>query len=293
MFATRLLTGSVLGLAMLGITGAAFDDLPADPGYVYLPGANFGGVHYPGSRLRLSTDRSRAEVELAIRDTIETPCPLELRRHDIQLQADGEAVRVTETMLIENPTTMTYVGHADQKQGRATTLSLTIPADFRRVTFDKEFFGRQFTLIDEHLVTDIPWTPGRRELKFSYVVPNPGLHQQWTRPLDLPCDCLRIEVQATSPDEISSNLSQRRSDGRGRVIFETGEQRLPAGHVVHVNLDGGSFSLAEHGRWFALAVLLTLAAGTLAFKRPLMRRRAADIGTSARGRDREHARRVA
>ena len=31
-----------------------FDNLPADEEYVYLPGANRAGVHYPGPRLRLN-----------------------------------------------------------------------------------------------------------------------------------------------------------------------------------------------------------------------------------------------
>lgn len=54
----------------------------------------------------------------------------------------------------------TYVGRPAHEGGRTATLRLSIPSDFHRTTFHKEFYGRQFTLIDGRLVTDIPWAPG-------------------------------------------------------------------------------------------------------------------------------------
>ena len=69
---------------------------------------------------------------------------------------------MTETMLIANRSLYTYVGAAAEAATPPITLRLSIPSEFTKVTFDKEFFGRQFQLINGAIVTQIPWTPGQR-----------------------------------------------------------------------------------------------------------------------------------
>ena len=44
------------------------------------------------------------------------------------------------------------------------------PADFQKVTFHEEFFGRAFAMRDGKLVTSIPWEPGQRVLAFTYFL---------------------------------------------------------------------------------------------------------------------------
>ena len=150
-----------------------FDNIPADADYIYLPGANHDGIHYPASRVRLSPEGPHASVNLAIHETITDPSPLVLRRHQITIRPEADAIRVTEQLLdresqLRGRTSVIR----SARVGRATTLRLSIPPNFRRTTFDQEFYGRQFTLFEGHLVTDIPWTPGERELTFTYVLPN-------------------------------------------------------------------------------------------------------------------------
>ena len=236
----------------------AFDNIPADADFIYLPGANRGGVHYPASRVRLSEQRPHARVKLAIHDTIATPNPLVLRRHEISIYPETDALRVTETLLIENSSARTYVGVAAGEGGRATTLRLSIPSNFRRTTFDKEFYGRQFTLFEGRLVTDIPWTPGQRELAFTYVLPNEDRDRVWQRPLDLPCDHLRIEVHTDTASEISCNLSHASVQSPGSVTFESSGRTLPADHMLRLQFGSQPISLSTHGRWLALAVLVGL-----------------------------------
>ena len=239
-----------------------FDNIPADADYVYLPGANRDGIHYPGARVTLSPQQPQAHVKLAIRETVAAPNPLVLRRHEIEIFPETDALRVTETLLIENPSTQTYVGQPAKEGGRATTLSLAIPADFRRVTFQTEFYGQNFTLFEERLVTDIPWTPGERELAFTYVLPNDDRYRIWQRPLDLPCDYLRIEICTDEPDEISCNLPRAAAASEGTVTFESTGQTLPADYQVRLQLGRRPVTLATFGRWLALAVLTGLVIAT-------------------------------
>ncbi len=237
-----------------------FDDIPADTDYVYLPGANCAGVHYPGPRVTLSATTPHARLTLEVHDPVADPSPLVLRRHEITLQPEPGALRVTEKLLIENPSSRTYVGRPAREGGRAATLRLSVPSDFRRTTFHQEFYGRQFTLIDGRLVTDIPWPPGRREVAFTYVLPNEERYGVWQRPLDLPCDHLRIDVHTDAAEEVQCNLSRAASPGTGVVRFEATGQALPAGHVVRLQLGRLPISLATYGRWLALVVLVGLIA---------------------------------
>jgi len=255
-----------------------FDNLPVSADYIYLPGANRNGVHYPGSRVRLTAETPHARVKLPVHDTVAEPNPLVLRRHDIILQPEPDALRVTETLLIENPSDRTYVGKPAQSDGRAATLRLSIPADFRRTTFSNEFYGRQFTVFDGRLVTDIPWTPGVRELAFTYVLPNEDRNRVWERPLDLPCDHLRITVDTEVPDEVVCNLTGETSQTPGSVTFESKGQTLPAGHVVRLQLERLPITLATYGRWLALAVLVILIATTSLIGARYRRRQQLQIG---------------
>ena len=82
------------------------------------------------------------------------------------------------------------------------TLELSIPPDFERTTFDQEFFGRRFAVVNHKLVTGIPWPPGERELRYTYVLRNTATVLAVAAPLDLPCSDVTIRVDGMSPDEV-------------------------------------------------------------------------------------------
>ncbi len=245
-----------------------FDDLPADPAYVYLAGANWQSVHYPGRRVQLSNRQQRAHVDIAVCDAVESPSPLVVRDHQITIAGNADALRVTETLVIDNPGNTTYVGLPKGDSKRAATLSLSIPSEFVRTTFDEEFFGKNFVLIDGKLVTDVPWTPGQRTVGFTYVLPTDQKHRTWERPLDLPTDSLR--VTATGPvaagavcslKPVADNTPAEDTDHDTAVVF-SGEG-LAAGEVVRVELGALPMQLTAYARWGALAVLAGLIAATV------------------------------
>jgi len=110
------------------------------------------------------------------------------------------------------------------------------------------------------LVTDIPWTPGQRELAFTYVLPNEDRNRVWQRPLDLPCDDLRIEIHTDNPDDVVCNLPRDSSQINGSVRFASSGKTLPAGHLVSLQLERLPISWATYGRWLALVLLVGLVA---------------------------------
>ena len=139
-------------------------------------------------------------------------------------------------MLIDNPTSACYVGQAAGKDAEPATLQLAIPADFQRVTFDSEFFGRRFFLVGGRLVTGVPWPPGRRELTFSYLLGNTQRHYVWQRPLDLPSAKVRVSICTDRPGQVTCNLGDAPWHENGQIAFESGERTLAVGYPLRVEL---------------------------------------------------------
>jgi hypothetical protein len=255
-------------LATIGETTAddrgmfLFRRLPVGPGYQYLPGANRDGIHYPGSRVVLTDRHPDAAADLAVYNAVTLPNPLVARRHEIVVRAEPGVLRITESILVENPTQTSYVGQTSQEGSQPVTLRLAIPPDFDRVTFAQEFFGRRFSLGNGNLVTAVPWPPGSRELAFTYTLPVASQYRCWERPLDLTSDEVRVRVIGAMPGEVSCNLPEGRGRDEGELLFQSPGGPLPAGHVIRVELGRLPVPLSAHGRWFALVILIGLVGGT-------------------------------
>ncbi len=254
-----------------------FADLPVGYEQTYLPGANRDGVHYPGSRVRLTALQPRADVTLNILDTVAEPNPLVVRRHEIDIRSETGVLRVSESMLIDNPGAATYVGAAKHEGMMPVTLQLHLPPDFERVTFEKEFFGRRFNLIDDRLVTDIPWQPGERWLKFTYTLRNEQAYRQWKRPLDLPSDQVQVSIDGIDPAHVACNLPAVTARSSGGPRYESVGEALPPGFEISVDVGDLPVSWVAYGRWLALSLLVVLIAGSSFF---VIRRRHASKPTN-------------
>jgi hypothetical protein len=243
-----------------------FTRLPLAAGIQYVPGANHGEIHYPGPRLRLSAENPTAQIKIVVYEPSTGPSPLELEQHDIVIRPRTGTLEVTESMVIRNPANRSFVGLPGQGKRQRGTLPLAIPANFERVTFEKEFYGRRFSLVDGKLLTDIPWTPGVRRLKFTYVVPvEKGAEKgatHWRRPLDLPCSLLRLTIVTDKPDEVSCNFAAERQVSDHQVTFTSTGVRLPAGREIQLHMGRANVPMMVYGRWAALAILGALVGGT-------------------------------
>jgi hypothetical protein len=237
-----------------------FEQLPVADDIVYLPGANRDAVHYPGSRVRLTNDQPHVQVRLAVFDSVSQPNPLVVRDHEVVVRPEPGLLRVTETVVVNNPSMTCYVGQAAKADAEPVTLRLAIPADFERATFQKEFFGRRFSWRDDALVTGIPWPPGSRRLQLTYVIANNRSRRVWERTLDLPCSRIRLTLHAEDANKVSCNLPPQRITASEQV-FESGGETLPAGHVIRLELGHLPVQAGRYVRWVAVVVLLCLMVG--------------------------------
>jgi hypothetical protein len=239
-----------------------FDDLPVGIMYRYLVGANRDEVHYPGPRIVLTPERPEAQVELAVCDAVARPNPLVIRRMEIAIVPEPGALRVSESMLIENPSSTCYVGEPLPGGGNPVTLSLGIPSDFERTTFQEEFYGRRFAVLGGKVATGIPWPPGRRELQYTYVLRNDQAYRCWLRPLDLPCSQVRVRIRTPKPGDVRCDLPWLPAETDGEILFESDGTPLPAGHVLRVELGRLPLGWMDYARPAAVLGLIGLIAGT-------------------------------
>jgi hypothetical protein len=251
-----------------------FDNLPIGIIYMYKVGANRDEVHYPGPRIVLTDERPEATVELSVCDAVARPNPLLIRRFEVAIVPEPGALVVSESLVVENPSSTCYVGEPPSAGGEPVTLALGIPSDFERTTFQEEFYGRRFAIAGGKVVTGIPWPPGRREIKYTYVLRNDQACRCWERPLDLPCSQVRVCVRTATPGDVRCDLPWLPAERDGEIIFESDGQPLPAGHVLRVELGRLPLGWMDYARPLAVVVLLGAVAGA-SFVMVRRRRRAA------------------
>jgi hypothetical protein len=250
-----------------------FENLLVEKYCEYQPGANRDGVHYPGPTVQLTPEQPQAVVEFSVCDSVAAPSPLVLRKHEIHLHPEPGILRVTESLEIENPSTTCYVGQSLQEGAEPVTLQLHIPAEFERATFDEEYFGRHFSVMQGTLVTSLPWPPGKKEVKFTYTIRNEAVRRTWRRPLDLPCSEACVWVHGENPAVLAGNVpleaadkSEKNVNGdTGERVFHSTAKLLPAGYVLSVNLEHLPVPWMVYARWAVLIAFFALMAGVIIF----------------------------
>ena len=247
----------------------SFEQVPLEPTVVYLPGANHDDMHYPGRRVRLNQNERIAHVKIVAFDATETPCPLVATRHDIEVTVDEQVLAVTEELWISNPTRTTYVGRS-MGHGPPVTFWLSIPQNFDRVTFDKEFFGRRFFVVDHRPVTEMPWLPGKQQLRYTYRIPLVESEGQFLRTLDVPSHDVRILVHGVDKQHVSCNLPRLNATD-GSLVFAAGSEQLASDFKIDLQITAIPFDWMQYARWGAV-VVLALSAGTTIMI-PALRRR--------------------
>jgi hypothetical protein len=249
------------------------------PGLVYVPGANWDGVHYPGPRFQLDPRGAPARVQLTVHDTVASPCPLVAEMHEIDIHVRAGVLEVTEIVVVDNPSSTTYVGMAapNAPMSAPTTLSMSLPEGVFHVTFNKEFDGRNFQLVDGRMVTDVPWPPGKRQLAFKYQLPVENNQLLFIRPLDLPCLNARVAVTGECSQELICNLPKVTSANLAPIGFESSGQSLPAGYILQLQIGQLSVACIVYARWGAIILLGGLVAATT-IRLTLRRRRGRRTG---------------
>jgi hypothetical protein len=241
--------------------------LASSAGLVYIPGANWEGIHYPGPRLQIDPAAPAPNVQLTVYDAVSSPSPLIAEVHEIDINVAANVLEVTEIVVVNNPSSASYIGtpNPDAPEMPPATLSMRIPDGVAHVTFNKEFDGRNFRLLDGRLVTDVPWPPGKRQLAFKYELPVEKNQLAFERHLDLPCLHARVSVAGECPREPTCNLPKVTAANAVPIAFESAGETLPAGYKLQLEMHQLSVPWIVYARWGAIVLLAVLLAATAVY----------------------------
>lgn len=239
-----------------------FEDVPIVPSVTLATGAECDGVHYPGGRFQLNTTRTRVDVRIRAFDSIKTPSPLRVLHHQIEATVEDKVIVVKETLQIANQSTSTYVGEA-AGDAPPTTLRLSIPPNFDRVTFGSEYFGRRFRVVEHQPVTEVPWPPGERAVTFMYRIPLEESNGLFRRTLDLPTEDLSVRVLGAGGTKLRCNLAATKQTNN-ETIFTAHDRQLAANFAIELQVGDSPIPWAKYARWGAIGTLTVLIATTIA-----------------------------
>jgi hypothetical protein len=236
----------------------AFRGVPLDRTLNFVAGANVDGVRYASEKFTLGPGRPSVRVRLGVRHSIADASPLVIRRHEIVIEPELGALHVTEAMLIDNPTAKTYVGRTTAGAPMPITFVLGIPTDFERLTFEEEFYGRNFTQIGGKVVASIPWEPGQRWVRFTYSARNEQTFRRWERRIDAPCERLTIRVvgEGAKAVDCSLPLVAATTKERRQFSFSSSSDTLAEDDVVWVTFGDMPVSWMAYARYGAVVVLI-------------------------------------
>jgi hypothetical protein len=239
-----------------------FESLPLGNGIVYVVGVKRDGVDYFGDSPHFDNASHLARVTVVAYKATSAPCPLIVRSHDIRVWSEKGALYVSESLRIDNPSQKTFVGESISDMP-PVTLRLSIPDDFEKVTFDEEFYGRQFMVLDGRVLTSLPWPPGERTVEFTYVLPINKTFRAIRRRLDLPTEQLAIRAPGSADCRTGDLVRQTRSTGNSaECLFTASRHELPAGHVIDLELGRLPVPLMHYARWASLLVLVAAMAAS-------------------------------
>lgn len=250
--------------------------LDVAPQTIYQAGVNWQGIHYPGARVQFRQTQGNAEarVNLVAYDAVESPSPLICRRYKIQLRPQVGFCDITETLEVDNPTLTTYVGETSADHP-TVTLKWDLPPGVEKVTFEKEFHGRNFHFTPRGLATQLPWKPGRQEIRFSYRIPVVEARASLARSLGLPTEQTLVEVTPEAEsvrrgDTVQCSLPQATVSGTqatatADVSFVTfsSQQPLAAGDSIEIRWNVSRLPWEIWARWGIGGLLVLLLAGGL------------------------------
>lgn len=273
-----------------------FDNLPTGANHIYALDVRHQGGLFASGTIVMPDDTQEEPVvdtELKVWDTTDDPTAILLRRNDIFLVPDDNAVSVVDSYRVVNTSDLAYIGRGGA--GARTSLSFPLPESAR---------GSSVLIVNEPRI-DIPdlvpsefgfgitaaIPPGRTDLTFSYSVEGTGGSYDLTRTALYPI--LDSSVFAQSPLEIRSNRLVERgtADIGGEDYLEySAPDAVDAGDPLQI------LAVAEAGvsTWLVVGaaimfglIALLLAVGLVVRRRNASKRAPQAQARAAPSRDRE------
>lgn len=232
----------------------AFEGIANDPGVVYLIGARFDGLPFPGERVAFAEGETERAVEIEISDPTDDATGIEVLQSWVRLSWSCTGLEVSEVHRVRNGGERVFHVAPEDRGRRAPALDVALLPGARGFTMPLGLVPEGAVRTGERFRFWGPLYPGEQEISFRYVLPvEPGTPRLEKR---FPSAAGRVRVSATDPALLVSASGLARTPGpEGQVgPFQPLERAdTPAGFSTEITLqipdvaavDPGAVSLLE------------------------------------------------
>lgn len=151
-----------------------FEGISAAEGIVYLLGARYAGLPFPGERVGFAPGETERVVEIRISEPSDDRSQVEVVQSSLRVEWVGDRIAIGEVHRLKNAGKSVYHVAPEARAGRTPPLHAELPRD-------ASDFGMPLGLVPEGAVLDGrdfrfwgPLYPGEQEISFRYSVPVPS-----------------------------------------------------------------------------------------------------------------------
>ncbi len=231
----------------------AFEGISNRPDTVYLVGARYGGVPFPGARVLFGPDELERRVEVRVTPVRDDAGPVAIERLRVRLDALGSSLLVDENLTLRNEGSHTWYRPPAGRTEADSPVRLGLPRDAGEFRMPLGVPPEGLVRRDDEASFYGPVYPGSQELGWAYEVALREGRFDLTRRLPAEVGSVELWVPADAPRFDAGGLveGERRSfEGREYRVFEA--QGLGAGTSLTLALelppartDPDAVSLAE------------------------------------------------
>lgn len=197
-----------------------------------------GGVEHRAVGQEMTSANPDQEIEIPVYEPTDQEPQWSIRMRHLILHRHNDGLRVTEMLVVHNPTDRAWVGRPlDEK--RRTTLVLPLPAGAQKVALENGFHECCTQIADGRLTNTMALMPGMTHFQLSYTVPARDGKAQLTVAAPAPVKQFMVFV----PDDGSTVVTEG-LEAAGTSKTEKGSTRFyrattqPAGAVASIALSG-------------------------------------------------------
>lgn len=237
-----------------------FEGIARSANLVYLVGARYQGVPFPGARVSFGADETEREVEVRISPLTSERAGLTMGAAELRLQRTPQGMRAVQTLRLSNPGPSTFYIAADQRSAAAPALRARLPEEALNFQMPLGVIPEGVERRGRDLLWWGPVHPGTPELVFSFDLPTSDperLELDWELPegaaslrLWIPSGA-RLETPSLTPAELPAGANP------GYAAFDA--PRVGPGHSLAISLHLPAARLAPNAaRPVEVRALLTV-----------------------------------
>ncbi len=151
---------------------AVLTNLPVEQGIFPIVRIDYGDVKYQQFGTMMDANNAQQRIEMVCYETTETQPNLNTVLRQVMIIASGHGIKVTEIVVVNNPTTRTWIGSGTGKPGMdtRTTIQFTLPEQADNISMANGGRLGSATVESTSIINHMPLVPRESEFSYGYSI---------------------------------------------------------------------------------------------------------------------------